>query len=60
MGISGETLRNAHDPNHRLVIATYRTLQDWQRWASSAERQEMMATITPMLETEEKVSIFEH
>ena len=58
--ITGEALRNAHDPNHRVVIATYRTLQDWQRWASSHERAEMMATITPMLESEEKVSVFEH
>ncbi len=58
--ISGEALRNAHDPNHRLVIATYRTLQDWQRWAGSSERLEMMSAINPMLETEEKVTIFEH
>lgn len=58
--ISGEALRNAYNPNHRLVIATYRTLQDWQRWSSSPERLEMMATISPMLETEEKVTIFEH
>lgn len=58
--ISGESLRNAQDPNHRLVIATYRTLQDWQRWHRSGERLEMMATINPMLETEEKITIFEH
>ena len=58
--ISGEALQNALDPNHRLVIATYRTLQDWQRWASSEERQEMMAMLNPMLESEEKITIFEH
>lgn len=58
--ISGEALKNASDPNHRMVIATYRTLQDWQRWAQSSERQDMMATLNPMLETEEKVTIFEH
>ncbi|EAR61697.1 antibiotic biosynthesis monooxygenase family protein [Neptuniibacter caesariensis] len=58
--ISGEALQNAYDPNHRLVVATYRTLQDWQRWHSSSERLEMMATINPMLETEEKITVFEH
>lgn len=58
--ISGEALRNAYDHNHRVVIATYRTLQDWQRWAGSSERQAMMDSINPMLETEEKVTIFEH
>ncbi len=58
--ISGEALKNAYDPNHRVVIATYRTLQDWQRWSSSSERMEMMSAINPMLETEEKVTIYEH
>jgi len=58
--ISGEALKNTGDPSHRVVIATYRTLQDWQRWARSSERQEMMATINPMLETEEKVTVLEH
>lgn len=58
--ISGEALKNTSDTNHRVVIATYRTLQDWQRWATSSERQEMMATINPMLETEEKVTVLEH
>ena len=58
--ISGEALRDAYNHNHRLVIATYRTLQDWQRWAGSEERKEMMASINPMLESEEKVTIFEH
>ncbi|WP_286237711.1 antibiotic biosynthesis monooxygenase family protein [Neptuniibacter halophilus] len=58
--ISGEALQNTDDPNHRLVIATYRTVQDWQRWHRSPERLEMMAAINPMLESEEKVTLFEH
>ena len=58
--ISAEALKNAKDPNHRLVVATYRTLQDWQRWASSSERLEIMAAIVPMLESEEKVTVYEH
>ncbi|WP_067863858.1 antibiotic biosynthesis monooxygenase family protein [Neptuniibacter marinus] len=58
--ISGEALQNVTNHKHRLVIATYRTLQDWQRWASSEERLEMMAMINPMLESEEKITIFEH
>lgn len=58
--ISGESLRNSHDPNHRLLIATFRTLQDWQLWEHSQERHDMMAKLTPMLETEEKITLFEH
>ena len=58
--ISGEALRNIQDPNHRVILATFRSVQDWQRWARSPERQEPMATINPMLITEEKITLFEH
>ncbi|ANG63311.1 antibiotic biosynthesis monooxygenase [Marinobacterium aestuarii] len=58
--ISGEALHNSQDPNHRVVLATYRSIQDWQRWARSAERQEAMAVINPMLIREEKITILEH
>ncbi|MEH6579191.1 MAG: antibiotic biosynthesis monooxygenase [Amphritea sp.] len=58
--ISGEALHNAADPNHRVVMATYRTIQDWQRWYSSVERKEMMEAIMPMLETDEKITVLEH
>lgn len=57
--ISGEVLHNSYDPNHRLVLATYRSIQDWQKWSSSTERKEMLTALAPMLETEEKVTIFE-
>jgi len=58
--ISGEVLRNVDDPNHRLVMATYRNVGDWQRWYGSEERREMMESLTPMLRTEERITVFEH
>ena len=58
--ISGEALHDATNPSHRYVIVTYRTIQDWQRWYSSSERQEMMAAINPMLATDEKITVLEH
>ncbi len=58
--ISGEALRNVNDENHRVVIATYRTVADWQRWLSSEERKEMMEQIRPMLDREEKFTLLEH
>ena len=58
--ISGESLKSAYDPNHRVVMATFRNIADWQRWHSSQERKEIMEAITPMLETEEKITILEH
>lgn len=58
--ISGESLKNSYDPNHRIILATFRTLADWQRWHSSVERKEIMGAIMPMLESEEKITILEH
>jgi heme-degrading monooxygenase HmoA len=58
--ISGEALHDTQNPNHRVVLATFRSVQDWQRWARSPERQEAMATINPMLISEEKITVLEH
>ena len=57
--ISGESLRNAFDHNHRIVLANYRSVQDWQRWFSSPERKNVMAKITPMLDGDEKITVME-
>lgn len=58
--ITGEALKNTDDLNHRLVIATWRSIADWQQWTHSEERKEMMESIGPILEHEEKITIFEH
>jgi len=57
--ISGEVLFDINDTEKRLIVATYRTLNDWSRWYHSEERRNMMARITPMLEQAEKISIYE-
>jgi len=58
--ISGEVLMDVDDHNHRIIIATYRTVDDWYRWLSSNERKEMMEQIRPMLDREEKFMLLEH
>lgn len=57
--ISGESLRNADDSNHRLILSNWRSIQDWQRWFMSEERKEVMNVLMPMLETDEKITILE-
>lgn len=57
--ISGESLKDCYDPNRRVILSTWRSVQDWQRWAASEERKNMMTEMSPILETEEKVNIFE-
>jgi len=58
--ISGESLRDARDPNHRFVFATYRSLLDWQKWYNSEERRAQMDALRPLLLDDEKITILEH
>ncbi len=47
--ISGETLANIDDPEEYLVISTWQSLDDWKRWYSSEQRQEIQNTIDNLL-----------
>ncbi|RLB78881.1 MAG: antibiotic biosynthesis monooxygenase, partial [Deltaproteobacteria bacterium] len=47
--ISGETLRNIDDPEEYLVISTWQSLEDWQRWAKSEQRAEVQNKIDNLL-----------
>jgi len=58
--ISGESLRDARDANHRFVFATYRSLLDWQKWYNSEERRAQMDMLRPLLLDDEKITILEH
>lgn len=57
--ISGESLKNSNDPNHRMILSNWMNVQDWHRWYASEERKDMMNKINPILETEEKITILE-
>ncbi|NQZ32837.1 MAG: antibiotic biosynthesis monooxygenase [Oceanospirillaceae bacterium] len=58
--VSGSSFHNSYDENHRVVIAKYDSIQDWQRWHSSDERQQIMANLLPMLQSDEKITVLEH
>ena len=47
--ISGETLRSVDDPDRYLVISTWNSLDDWKRWETDRERQEIQSRIDSML-----------
>ncbi|MCP5160537.1 MAG: antibiotic biosynthesis monooxygenase [Hahellaceae bacterium] len=57
--ISGESLKDFHNENTRVILSNWRSIQDWQRWHASDERKEMMAEMSPILETEEKITVLE-
>ncbi len=58
--ISGESLKDANDTHHRIVLASYRDYSNWSHWFNSEERKQAMEELRPMLEDDEKITIFEH
>jgi heme oxygenase (mycobilin-producing) len=48
--ISGETLCSIEDPSVHLVMSTWKSLEDWNRWADSPERKVFQQTIDALLE----------
>ena len=58
--VSGETLVDAHDPNHRFTLSNWRSEADWQRWLQSKERRELMAELIPMMDRDEVITVLQH
>ena len=54
--ISGETLHSIEDPSLHLVISTWKSLENWNRWANSQERQTFQEKTDAMLEEPAKVT----
>ena len=55
--VSGETLVDVNDANHRLTLCNWRSATDWDRWYHSAERKELMTSLTPMMDQDEKITV---
>ena len=58
--ISGETLCCIEDPSIHLVISTWRSLEDWNRWADSPERKAFEKKIDAMLEEPTKITSYQY
>lgn len=57
--ISGETLVDSHDPNHRITLANWRSETDWSRWYSSDDRRDLMAELIPMMDKDEAITVLQ-
>ena len=57
--VSGETLRCPSDPSLWVVISTWETMADWQRWAQGPERMEFESRIAHLVETPTQVLVLE-
>lgn len=47
--ISGETLRNVHEPEEYVVISTWRSMDDWQRWFANEKRAELEGKVDAII-----------
>ncbi|HLV77456.1 MAG TPA: antibiotic biosynthesis monooxygenase [Marinobacter sp.] len=55
--ISGETLVDRHDPNHRITLANWRSEADWHRWYHSDTRKNLMSELVPMMDKDESITV---
>ena len=58
--ISGETLRRVDKPDEYLVIGTWETAEDWNRWATSQERNEVQGRIDLLLGMRTECAVFHY
>lgn len=58
--ISGETLRSVEDPSVHLVISTWKTLEDWNRWINTPERKAFEQRISAILAEPTKISPYQY
>ncbi len=58
--VSGETLVDTHDPNHRFTLSSWRSEADWQRWWQSEERRALMDELIPMMDRDEVITVLQH
>src|SRR4029450_3804245 len=58
--ISGETLRSVEDPSIQLVISTWKSIEDWNNWFNTRERQAFEEKIDVVLEEPTKIAPYEY
>jgi len=58
--ITGETLRSLDNPREFMVISTWQSSDDWNRWLQSNERNEIQKKIDDLLGGETKYEIFHY
>jgi len=58
--ISGETLKSSDVPDTFLVISTWRSSDDWEKWLLSKERQKIQANIDSLLGGKTEYEMFHY
>ncbi|MGD8471718.1 MAG: antibiotic biosynthesis monooxygenase [Desulfobacteraceae bacterium] len=58
--ITGETMRNLEEPDEFLVISTWETSDDWERWLQSKDRQLIQSQIDDLLGGKTEYGIYHY
>jgi len=58
--ISGETLKRLDKPNEFLVISTWNSSDDWNRWFESEKRKEILQEIDALLGGKTEYEIYHY
>lgn len=55
--ISGESLTDLRNKNHRIIVTNWTSVQAWDNWYDSQARKDAIAEIALILDGEEKVTV---
>ena len=58
--ISGETLKRLDGPSQFLIISTWQSSEDWDRWVNSDERTRLQNKIDDLLGDKTEYEIYHH
>jgi heme-degrading monooxygenase HmoA len=58
--ISGETLKRIDKPGETVVVSTWESAEDWNRWVTSPERSVLQTKIDTLLGQEPEYEIYSH
>ena len=56
--ISGQTLKRIDRPGESLVVSTWNSIEDWERWYNSSERKEIQLEIDALLGEETTYAVY--
>lgn len=54
---SGATYKDAENANRRFIITNWQSLDDWQSWSKSAQRDDVVSAVRATLRHPEKVTV---
>ena len=58
--ISGETLKSSDRPNTFIVISSWQTADDWEKWLLSKDRQEIQSQVDTLLGGKTQYEMFHY